>query len=244
MVVQLMNTVLILAWVAVVAACSSRSVIDFDAVSLLPVVNNTSCNSFYILDFPAEYMNAWPLPGTHITPRSKSGLDYHHEQGLHFGAGEAVNASRGLFKTHNPDHLYHMIMSRLRVHPHRTMSRSDACLLVIPLDLSINSFYHYKTGHYAYNLLTGCEHMAGAGEVLRKAVAEAPLLGHDMLFIGSSFSSLSKECISILHSCENCTRVNIEPNILKSDFHIVWTKRQGFNVTYRSFGVPYPSRLI
>ena len=202
--------------------------------------NISDSNSFYILDnIPSKYMSAWPLPEQDIYPRKKHALDYKHEYGINFGAGRAINVTRGIYATHNPDHLYHTIMTRLRVHPQRTLDRQKACLLVIPLDLGIFSWFHSLTGQFRYNFGKGCEDMDHLEGLLAKAVDEAPLWGHEMLYISSSLGFLSYRCLKIMRPCVNCTRVSFQPNMNGLGFHARYTwEAFGINVTYREFGIP------
>ena len=202
--------------------------------------NDYNCNSFFILNtFHNKYMNAWPTPGQKLRPAKRADLNYKHEYGINFGAENVVNPSRGIYATHNPDHLYHTIMARLRVHPQRTLDRQKACLLVIPLDLGIFSWFDKQTGQYRYNFGRGCEGMDHLEGLLAKAVDEAPLWGHEMLYISSSLGFLSYECLKIMRPCVNCTRVSFYPNKSKFGFHARYTwEAFGINVTYREFGIP------
>ena len=202
-----------------------------------------TCRSFFILDFPNEYMNAWPTPDQVVTQRPRHTLDYQHVQGTNFGAGRVSNAKRGIYETSNPDHMYQTIMARLRVHPQRTLNRSEACLLIIPLDLGIFSWFNKSTGYYRFDFLRGCEGMEHVEGLLTSEVEQAPLWGHEMLYISSSLGFFSRKCLIIMKSCVNCTRLTYFPEMTKKGFYALNMRRVlHLNTTYRDFGIPPTSR--
>ena len=70
---------------------------------------------FYIYDWPNEFDDLWPRPGTQL--HNKSG--YSHEFYENSGAGRLINADYGLFQTWQFS-LYKNVMARLRVSEYRT----------------------------------------------------------------------------------------------------------------------------
>lgn len=205
--------------------------------------NTKNCQSFYIYDWPNEQMSSWPNPDTKLKPkRKKHPLDYDHVDGLNFGAGNVSNPSRGVFVTKNSDQMYHTIMSRLRVHPQRTMDRNKACLRVIPMDLGISSFFDKATGRFVMH--AGCYHTVREGQqLMTQAVAEAPLWGHEMMFISSMGTMFTLNCSTILYPCVNCTRLQFETPDTSNDAYIKYAQMNGHKITYRWFSIPHVSNI-
>ena len=90
----------------------------------------------FVINRPEAITNAWPSPETKLFIDWKRNLAFKHQNALNMGAGPLINASTGLYAS-DYFQLYHLLMSRLRIHPKRTLQRSEATLFVIPYDVGI-----------------------------------------------------------------------------------------------------------
>jgi hypothetical protein len=96
---------------------------------------------FYIYDWPREFDDLWPAPGTVL--HNKSG--YNHEFYENFGAGRQLNATYGLYQTWQFS-LYKNVMARLKVSAYRTRDPKKAVAFIVPFDLGVHSYIDHKTG--------------------------------------------------------------------------------------------------
>ena len=214
---------------------------------VLPV--NTSLDNerrFYIFDWPRELTSSWPEPNTTLIPhagRMARPLGYKHEDGTNYGAGKLLNESIGLFST-NYFHLYHIIMSRLRVHPKRTYNRSEATMFVVPFDAGIAAQWNKRNGQYRMHQLSGGEDVVlQLTELFRNDVQHTPLFGHDVLMINSLFNLFNGNISKLFFECANCTVINHDTNRAYDNYHYTFAKRNMVQLASAQFGVPYMSAV-
>ena len=70
---------------------------------------------FYIYEWPREFDDVWPPPGSELHKKTR----YHHDFYDHGGAGKLLEPNVGLYQTWQFS-LYKNVMSRLRVSEFRT----------------------------------------------------------------------------------------------------------------------------
>lgn len=219
----------------------------------LAMACGTGCNAisdkdakFYIFDWPAELQSSWPEPGVTLIPhpgRTARPLGYKHEEGTHFGAGSVLNASYGLYAS-NYFHLYQLIMSRLRVHPKRTLNRSDAMLFVAPVDVGVMAQWNKENGQYRmHQAYGGSKEWEQVCAHLRTDIANTPLYGHDVLLINSLFNIFNSNISKIFFECANCTVINHDTNRAYDNYQYKYAKSNKISLASAQFGVPYMSAV-
>lgn len=201
---------------------------------------------FFIFEWPSGLQSAWPAPSTKLVPhpgRTARPLGYKHEDGDNFGFGKLVNASYGLYAT-NYFHLYHSIMSRLRIHPKRTYNRSEATLFVAPVDVGIMAQWNKKNGQYRmHQALGGSSEWEEVVKLMQRDAQRTPLFGHDVLMVNSLFNIFNVNISKIFFACANCTVINHDTNRAFDNFLYKHAKANNIDLAYAQVGVPYLSAI-
>jgi hypothetical protein len=206
---------------------------------------------FYIHDWPSlRGINSWPLSRANLEKTGKASILYfRREHSANYGAGQELNASIGMYST-NPYHLYQLIMSRLRLHPLRVLDKKKANLFIIPYDIGVVSQWDPLTGVYKMHQVGGCPNSDTVSSLLRTAVAESPLNGHDHVLINSMFGLLNFNCYKIMTNCLNCARLTSEPSRARfpldtssSTAFYKYIAKRNLSVPHGTLGVPIPASI-
>jgi hypothetical protein len=208
--------------------------------------NTGSEEYFYIFDWPAELTNSWPPPGTKmVLPRGRipRPLQYVPIEGTNFGVGKVLNESYGLHST-NYFHLYHLVMSRLRIHPKRTYNRSAASMFVVPFDAGIAAQWDKSNGQYRmHQAFGGADVVQELVSLMKEDISKTPLRGHDVLMVNSLFNTFNENISKIFFECMNCTVINHDTNRAYDNYQYKFAKNNGVVLASAQFGVPYMSAI-
>jgi hypothetical protein len=135
--------------------------------------------------------------------RSSAALSYKHADGLHFGAGPVIDESIGLHAT-SYFQFYHIVMSRLRLHPSRTLNREEASVFVVPFDVGVATQWSADTGFYLMQQVGSCPQADEVIPMLSRKLSTSSLWGHDVVIVNSYFQTFREKRKDIFMMCLNC----------------------------------------
>jgi hypothetical protein len=196
-------------------------------------------SKFYIFDWPIEIQSSIP-PIDAILETSNAKEIYTHQWGENYGNGRLMNDQYSLYQP-SIYQFYHFAMSKLRVHPRRTMDRSEAEFFVMPYDIGFSAGFSQSTGELRSKPhLTGCPEYQQILTLLQQEIQQTQLFGNNILILNSFFDFFPKNCRAIISLCLNCTfiRFDFEDYRENKMYHPQGTHPR---INRRVFSVPFPT---
>lgn len=197
-------------------------------------------SKFYLFDWPAEIQSSLPPTKTSIQINHPEREVSAHQFGENFGNGRLVNEEFGMYQP-SIYQFYHFAMSKLRVHPRRTMNYSEAEFFVMTYDIGFSAGFSKETGEMRSKPhFSGCPEYEIVIPLLQREIQRTQQFGHNILVLNSLFDNFPKNCRSIITVCLNCTFVSFDfEDYLENKMY----KQQGPNpgLNRRVFSVPFPT---
>jgi hypothetical protein len=196
-------------------------------------------SKFYLFDWPEEIQSSIPTKKTIIRIHEDREVSA-HQFGENFGNGRLVNEQFGLYQP-SIYQFYHFAMSKLRIHPRRTMNYSEAEFFVMPYDIGFSAGFSKETGEMRSKPhFSGCPEHEMVIPLLRREIQRTQQFGHNILVLNSLFDNFPKNCRSIISVCLNCTFVRFDFEDYREN---KMYKPQGLNpgLNRRVFSVPFPT---
>lgn len=196
-------------------------------------------SKFFIFNWPHSLQSSIPSIDTVISTNHDREV-YTHPYGENFGNGRLLNAKFGLYQP-SIYQFYHFAMSKLRVHPRRTMNYTEADFYVMPYDIGFSAGFSKETGEMRLKPhLTGCPEHDRVKPLLQAEIKQTQLFGHNILVLNSLFDNFPKYCRSIISVCLNCTFVRFDfEDYRENKMYKFQGPHPGLN--RRVFSVPFPT---
>jgi hypothetical protein len=147
------------------------------------------------------------------------------------------------FRLYQPSiyQFYHFAMSKLRVHPRRTMDYSEAEFFVLPYDLGFAAGFSKEDGQMRSKPhFTGCPEYEQVIPLLRAEIDRSALFGHNIVVFNSLFDFFPQHCRAIINVCLNCTILGFDLEDYRES-RMYRTRGPYFRLNRRVFSVPYPT---